>query len=182
MPWIPIDREAVLKGTHRMGRDFAQVLETLGELTRIYNDEAESTKRWAKPKATGAKLDQLAVDDKGRLVLIELKDANKHNSEIYYSPFQLLQYIWEWDYALVAVRNELQAIIDARVAVGLTPRDIPPLTGGIRASVGLGNDNRSSEVKRRYGMVLEVVNQHLPDGVEPIETWEHTDTGPRLVP
>ena len=52
---------------------------TLGELTRLFNNEAKSTKRRPRPKATGAKLDQLAVDENGLLVLIELKDANKHN-------------------------------------------------------------------------------------------------------
>ena len=154
----------------------------LGKLTRIYDYEAESSKRWVRPRTTGAKLDQLAIDDKGRLVLVELKDANKHNPEIYYSPFQLLQYIWKWNYALEVVRNELQTIIDARVSVELAPRDIPRLTGGIRAAVCLANDNRSLKVKRRYGIVLEVVNQHLPDGVGPIETWEYTEAGPMPVP
>ena len=33
---------------------------------------------------------------KVRLVVIELKDASKRSTEVYYSPFQLLQYIWEW--------------------------------------------------------------------------------------
>ena len=179
-PWMPFDREAVLEGPHRKGRDFARVQEAIDDLTRLCTAETESAKRWARPWATGAELDQLAVDEKGRLVLIELKDARKRSADLYYSPLQLLQYIWEWDCTLGTVRNDLQAIIDRRVAVGLTSHDIPPLVGGVRASIGFGNDNRSSEVKRRYEMVLEVVNQHLPDGVEPIETWEHTDAGPRL--
>ena len=113
-------------------------------------------------------------------MLIELKDAKKRNAEVYYAPFQLLQYIWEWYSALEAVRSDPQALIDARVAVGLTPPDVPILTGGMRASVGFGADNRSLEVKRRYGKVLEVVNRHLSNGMGPIETWEITDAGPCL--
>ena len=37
------------------------------------------------------KLDQLAVDSAGNLVLLELKDASGSSSEVYYAPFQLLQ-------------------------------------------------------------------------------------------
>ena len=114
-------------------------------------------------------------------MLLELKDASKRTSEVYYSPFQLLQYIWEWHGALEEVRADLQAIIDARVAVGLTPQGVAPLTGGIRAAVGFGPDCRTPEVKRRYNKVLKVANCHLPPGVAAIETWEHTIHGPRQV-
>ena len=183
-PWVPFDREARLNYRSKRHREeskvFPEVKDASNELTRLYNRQTEAEERWSKPKVTGAKLDQLAVDEKGRLVLLELKDASKHNAEVYYSPFQLLQYVWEWHSALEAVRNDLQAIIDSRIAVGLTPPDTPSLTGGIRAAVGFGLDKRSLEVKRRYGKVLEVVNQHLPNRVGPIETWAFTCTGPGL--
>ena len=79
---------------------------------------------WAKLPRRGRELDQLAVDPVGRLVLLELKDGSKNDAEVYYSPLQLLQYIWEWHTALEAVRGDLQSVIDARVAVKLTPRDV----------------------------------------------------------
>ena len=180
VPWIPFDREGVLPGPLKKRKDFLQIGKAQGELTELYNLETKTGKRWGEPKVTGTELDQLAVDENGRLVLIELKDAKKRNAEVYYAPFQLLQYIWEWYSALEAVRSDLQALIDARVAVGLTPPDVPILTGGMRASVGFGADNRSLELKRRYGKVLEVVNRHLPNGMGPIETWEITDAGPCL--
>ena len=130
----------------------------------------------------GRELDQLAIDPVGRLVLLELKDGAKSDAEVYYSPLQLLQYIWEWHTALEAVRGDLQAVIDARVAVKLTPRYVPQFTGRIRPAVGFGLDTPNGDTKLYYEEVLGVVNQHLPDGVKPIETWAFTNVGPtRLV-
>ena len=175
-PWAPFDREGVLGGSHAMGRDFPEVQVALRELTAL-----SSRNGWGSQTATSTEIDQLGIDREGRLVLLELKDASKRNAEVYYSPFQLLQYVWEWHTALEAVRDDLQAIIDARIAVGLTPPDVPRLTGGIRAAVGFGADKRTDEVKRRYEMVVGVANEHLPEGVGPIETWQFTDTGPKPV-
>ena len=181
-PWTPFDREAVLSYSNygrreesKNAREFGQVTEAGIELEKY---------RWAKLPKPGRELDQLAIDQQGRLVLLELKDTSKRSkddAEVYYSPFQLLQYVWEWHTALEAVRNDLQAIIDARIQVGLTPRDISKLTGGIRAAIGFGPDKRSTDVKRYYENTLEIANQHLPEGMGPIETWEYTDTGPKLV-
>ena len=55
--------------------------------------------------------------------------------------------------------------------LGLTPGHVPPLTGGLRAAVGFGNDRRSPEVRDRYLEVLNIANAHLPPGIPPIETW-----------
>ena len=175
-PWIPFDREGVLGGPHRAGRDFVQVESALAAL----NDLADA-QGWSAPTATATAVDQLAIDSEGRLVVLELKDAARSNSEVYYSPFQLLQYVWEWNKALEAVRSNLQAVIDARVKVGLTSVGVAPLDGGIRAAVGFGSDLRSPEVKRRYTLVMEVVNRHLPDRINPIETWAIGGPGPVLV-
>ena len=121
-------------------------------------------------------IDQIAVDPQGRLVIVELKDASA--SDVYYAPFQLLQYVWEWHNALGAVRGSLQKLLDARVALGLTPANVPRITGGVRAAIGLGDDGRSEEVRHRYERVLGVVNAHLPLGVSPIETWKLWVAGP----
>ena len=53
----------------------------------------------------------------------------------------------------------------------MTPPSVSRLTGGIRPAMGFGADHRSAEVQRRYCEVLGIVNQHLPPGVPPIETW-----------
>lgn len=124
---------------------------------------------------TAVKLDQLAVDQEGRLVLIELKSGKTQD---YYAPFQLLQYVWEWHGALQRSPNLLEdvsGLLNARVEACLTPKPKTQPTGRIRAAIGLGPDERTCEVKRRYHEVLDIVNCNLPDGVGDIETWELQD-------
>ena len=139
-----------------------------------------SRSKWSAPKAGSVELDQLAVDSRGRLVLIELKDASKSSADLYYAPFQLLQYVWVWHDVLYSVRDSAQALLDARAEVGLTPR-VRRLSGEMRAVVGFGRDLRSSEVRRRHDIVLKVVNKHLPRGVGNVELWEHTGSKLRQV-
>lgn len=170
-PWIPFDREAVLGG---QGKEHKIVEAARTALEDIVTSQGKSSGRrdnWSSPPAKGSEVDQLAVDPEGRLVLLELKDAKAGNAPVYYAPFQLLRYVWDWHEALACVRGRLQDLIDARVALGLSPGTIPRLTGGIRAAVCLGIDSRTDEVKRRYNMVLEEVNRHLPPCVPWIETW-----------
>lgn len=169
-PWVPIDREVVLEG-QADALAFPGVTAALADLTAIATNNG-----WAAPAPGATELDQLAVDPCGRLVLIELKDASKPTAALYYAPFQLLQSIWVWHDAFDAARDGVQALIGARVDLGLTP-PVPRLSGDIRAVVGFGRDVRSPEVRRRYGVVLKVVNKHLPPGVPDIEVWEHSGAG-----
>ena len=113
-------------------------------------------------------------------MLIELKDASKSSADLYYAPLQLLQSIWVWHDAFGAVRDGVEALINARIDVGLAP-PVPPLSGGFRAVVGFGRDVRTPEVRRRYGVVLEIANKHLPAGVPDIEVWEHSGVDLRRV-
>ncbi len=168
-PWTPFDREARLRYRSREER------RRLTDFDHVKAARTELMGRWARLPTRGLKVDQLAVDGDGRLVLIELKDASATSDKVYYAPLQLLQYVWQWHCALEHVRDDVQELIDARVKLGLTPTSIPPLTGGIRPIVGFGADCRSDEVKRRYEEVLRVVNAHLPPGVSPIETWAFED-------
>ena len=132
-PWIPFDREAVpgyrsLKESSE-ARRFAKVESARTEL----EDIAESY-QWAQPPTAGRKLDQFAVYPKGQLVLVELKDTSGGTASVFYTPIQLLHYVWEWHNALQSVRSGLQDLIDTRVELGMTPNP-PRLTGGIRAAV-----------------------------------------------
>ena len=111
-------------------------------------------------------------------VLLEIKDASGSASEIYYAPFQLLQNVWEWKRALPAVRGSLQRLLDARVELGLTPGGVPRITGGVRAAIGFGADERSERVRSRYSEVLGIVNAQLPPGVSSIETWAFVNGEP----
>ncbi len=184
-PWIPFDREAVLSyddtQQSQLGRTFTEVESARSLLDIIaVSRPGRRHEKWARPKRPGRELDQLAIDSNGNLVLIEIKDAKGTSSEVYYAPLQLLQYIHEWRHAFgwLSVSRQLQKLIDVRVRLGLM-REPPPLTGGIRAAVCFGRDERSDEVKRRYYEVLGVVNAHLPSNVQPVETWSYGDRGPQ---
>ena len=169
-PWISFDREAVLAYT-TPGPE--QNPDSAGEiaLARTELKAMADSKRWAPIPKVGNQPDRLAVDPEGRLVLLELKNAGAGPASVFYSPYQLLHYVWEWYCALEVVRPQLQDLIDSRVELGLTPAETPRLTGGIRPAMGFGPDLRSAEVKRRYSEVLKIVNRHLPSGVPPVETW-----------
>ena len=144
--------------------------------------------QWAKPpKKGGRELDQLAIDPDGRLVLIELKDAEEGRpKDVFYSPFQLLQYVWEWHEALrnnaPRLLEQVQSLLDSRVDLLGLAKPAKNLTGCIRPAVCFGHDGRSDEVRRRYRFVLDVCNRHLPEGVGPIETWEYGVGAPRRIP
>ena len=100
--WTPFDREARLEYRseeyRKRARKFEGVEGAFCQLTRNWEDKRKRGVRWAKPTKTGIKVDQLAIDSKGHLVLIELKDAESGTpSEIYYSPFQLFDPPpWNW--------------------------------------------------------------------------------------
>ena len=182
-PWIPFDKEAALaypsaaeRGRQLSGAFRPSVDDARGKLTALALSRRSlpaRRDRWRMPPnpKDRLKLDQLAVDPAGNLVLLELKDTSGSSSEVYYAPFQLLQNAWEWHRALNGVRRSLQDLLDVRVKLGLTPGHVPPLTGGLRAAVGFGNDRRSPEVRDRYLEVLNIAKAYLPPGIPPIETW-----------
>ena len=186
-PWTPFDREAVLEYQTRQesseARKFQSVDHARCKLEAIAKSQQKSSGRsetWAMPGVAGREVDQLAVDAEGRLVLIELKSASANPSAVYYSPFQLLQYVWEWHHALPLVLVQLQELIDVRARLGMTNISAPRLTGGLRAAVCFDREIGSEPVRFRYDAVLEIVNGYLPEGVPQIETWTMDDV-PLLV-
>ena len=181
-PWVPFDREAVLEyesAEHReKSRVFPKVEAAMESIREVAARDVVRSRPWKELEPRARKVDQLAVDPGGRLVLIELKHAGANDAGVYYAPFQLLQYLWEWHCALEAVFPDLQALLKARKLVLPMGNDVAQLKGGIRAAVGFGPDTWSAEVARRYHMVLEIANQHLPPAVAPMETWKHGPDGP----
>ena len=177
-PWVPFDREAVLAYESREHREAVKQFPEVQAAREVIQAQARQM-GWKKPQGGPRKTDQLALDSDGRLVLLELKEASTNDDKVYYAPLQLLEYVWEWHAGLEAVRADLQELIDARVAVGLTPPGRAVLMGGIRAAVGFGADLRTPEVKRRYDIALDIANAHLPPGVVGIETWAFAENVPR---
>ena len=182
-PWIVFDKEAQLAYPSEPARAsllseaFCPSVEAArNELRLLAQSRRPLPNRrahWGMPpkQKNRLKIDQLAVDSVGNLVLLEVKDTSRSASEVYYAPFQLLQNVWEWQRALPAVRSSVQELLDARVELGLTPGGTRRITGGIRAAVGFGTDERSEEVRSRYSEVLRIVNARLPAAVSSIETW-----------
>ena len=179
-PWIPFDREAVLAYESAEARQEVTAFPEVQAARKAIETEAGQN-GWRKLEGGPRKVDQLALDSEGRLVLLELKEASANDDKVYYAPLQLLQYVWQWHGALEVVRADLQRLIDARVAVGLMRASSARFTGGVRAAVGFGADRRTSEVRRRYNVALDVANAHLPPGVVDIETWKHSENGPERI-
>jgi hypothetical protein len=179
-PWLPIDREAVLGYENKAARTLARAAEPV-RLARaaVADSVASDTHAWATPSISkvSAELDQIAVDPRGRLVLLELKYGRASAASVYYSPLQLLQYVHEWAQAFDAVRADLRALIEARQAIGLSPPAMPELNGELRPAIAFGRDLPSDEVLRRFELVRAIANRHLPDGVPAIEVWNVTDRG-----
>ena len=180
-PWVPFDREAVLGYSDAAERDAARTFPQMAA-ARSELVELQQAGGWAElPEPGGAEVDQLAVDPDGRLVLLELKNVSTSAGAAYYSPYQLLQYVYEWHGALPAVRDQLSALIQARVLAGLTPAGLPALTGELRPAIGFGDALGSDEVRDRFEQVRTVVNRHLPPGVCPVEAWAIDGNVPRRV-
>ena len=141
-PWVPFDREAVLGGRREESHKLRAARTELENLAASQSESTGPRGQWSPPPSGGREIDHLAVDAEGRLVLLELKHASSGNAPVYYTPFQLLQYVWEWHDALECVRGRLQRLIDARAALGPTPGPVPRLTGGIRVAVCFGEERR----------------------------------------
>ena len=183
-PWTTIDREVQLSYPDKDVRAKAEerIDLAVSPARRTINEIANRPPRWRLPPDTGGRLDQLAVDEDGNLVLVEIKDAGS-GSDLYYAPLQVLRYVHLWHVSLrrLALWERVRALVDARRACLLTP-NIPSLSGGIRAAVCFGSfgdkpSEPSEEVKRRFYEVMGVVNAHVPHGVPPIETWKYDEHG-----
>lgn len=178
-PWMPFDRECRLQ---YCSSEYRRKTAIFPEVDAAYERLCSNREgQWAKAEKKATKLDQLAVDHDGRLVLIELKDAEGGTKDVYYSPFQLLQYVWEWHEALKnsdRLLAQLQSLLNVRVDLLRLPEPRRTLTGCIRPAVCFGLDGRSPEVRRRFAFVLNICNEHLPEGVGPIETWKYRDGAP----
>ena len=167
-PWVRFDREAVLEYPSTSERDRSRCFDAVAR-ARERVETLRVSQGWAKLPERGGEVDQLAVDSDGRLVVIELKHASA--SGVYYAPLQLLQYVWEWHDAFETTRNSVQELLDARVELRLTPTDVARIGSRIRPIVGFGVDKPPKEAKQRYAKILTLVNQHLPPGADPVETW-----------
>ena len=184
-PWVPFDKEVALSypSVVERQRHLAAVFRQSVEGAREELTELAARDHWSLPPTPKdrLKLDQIAVDLTGNLVLLEVKDTvSAKPSEVYYAPFQILQNVWEWHTTLDAVRDSVQKLYDVRVKLDMTPAGAPAMTGGVRPVVGFGDDRRSLKVRERYAEALRIAKAHLPRAVPAIETWMLADGGEPL--
>ena len=107
-PWIPFDREALLEsGLVLTPKARARLRNAEEELSNRTESDARRWEIRESSSERSGEIDQLAVDPNGRLVLVELKDAERSNGSSYYAPFPLLRYVWEWHCALDRAYEEL---------------------------------------------------------------------------
>lgn len=205
-PWAPLDREAVIgyrnmaerNGAWEKAKTICQdAWRTLpsehGPWAASPLSRAATVKGAVQALKQSRELDQIAVDEQGNLVLIELKDASaKGASSTYAAPLQLLQYVHEWHLAAqdAEFRRQLQALVDAKRQLGFLqglPAGIPTFENGIclRPVVAFGDyfSAREHERQRKFEAALRHVNggsgtRFLPEGVMPVEAWYFRDGVP----
>lgn len=163
-PWLPIDREAVIGYENQQQQQSAR---TSPELLLAF--QAVEAFGWAKPGVVGAELDQLAIDEEGRLVLLELKDAAA--SKVYLAPLQLLAYVIEWSKGREMVREGVNRLVQKKRQLGLCGAQTKEWSGALRPVVAFGEDLRSQEARRRTEIIQKLVDSFLPEGSVPLEIW-----------
>ena len=119
---------------------------------------------WAMPplQKTRLELDQLAVDSTGKTGALGDQGSVRGGADGLLRSVPASANVWEWHRALNTVRSSVQELLDARMGLGLSPPDVPPITGTLRAVIAFGEDSRSTEVKRRYCEVLGIANRFYP--------------------
>lgn len=164
LPWRILDREAVIgyasTSLQKAFRSFPAVTRAREHASKI-TVVAENT-------SVPAELDALAATADGTLVLLELKHSKATAAALTQTPLQLLQYVWEWHTALPTLLQQLRNLHSARVAVGLTP-PTGTLSGRLSAAIVIDDGPISKEVEQRFSTVLQIANQYLPSGVDPIQ-------------
>ena len=169
-PWRVFDREAAL-GYDSVPASTAALdvpnVQTLQQAARAVQEQ----EGWGKPKnfLGSNELDQLGIDEAGNLVLAELKWGDA--GDVYWSPAQLVRYLLHWQVALPTVMEQVQALIDAKIALGLLPVNLPKLTGRMRPVVAWGEKQPSAEKLRRFRHMLAWAQAFVPPGHGPLEAW-----------
>lgn len=185
LPWVSLDREAVLAYTDKQQQRRALESINLRQANEAVNRVADEL-GWASPsvRMDSSELDQIALSNDGReIILIELKPRN--GAKAYYSPLQLLRYAGEWIQALSGpdkgnIINDLNSLVEAKNEVDLM-RDQARLseTPMIRPVIGF-NDPPTAEVLARMRIVWQIASSCLPTAspaaVGP-EVWAWPDRG-----
>jgi len=178
VPWMIIDREAVI-GYDSVSEKNAVSIDVIDSIIEKVN-----SKNWAKLKFNRPnELDLLGISKNGeKLILLEVKDARTNSNNIYYAPVQLLYYVLEWQNVLnsnegLGILKDINKLIEAKKKIGFLPKKGPLVSEvGVKGVLPLLVVEQmiwSEEVRKRFKMVLELINEETDGILNDLQIWEY---------
>jgi len=178
VPWMIIDREAVI-GYDSDSEKNAVSIDVVDSIIEKVN-----SKNWAKLKFKRPnELDLLGISKNGeKLILLEVKDATTTSNNIYYAPMQLLYYVLEWQNALnsnegLGILKDINKLIEAKKGIGFLPEKGPLVSEvgveGVLPLLVVEQMIWSEEVRKRFKIVLEIINEETDGKLNDLQIWEY---------
>jgi hypothetical protein len=178
-----VDREAALTHVNTAVRSgtMAPVENALNEALSLAGREEPWWPSARGKVSFGGELDVLAIDDVGRLLVVEVKPANAV-AAIAKSPAQVALYATLWSMWLAETDDStevLQGMLDQRARLGLGRAGpiVPPTA--VTPVVAIGTGKLSKEALPRLRQVAEAVQPVLQaqQSLQPLELWFVDDAG-----
>lgn len=173
-----IDREAVVGFTNTAER---QAIHNALQDPLVAACVPDAVASWFKPKRFGGELDLLAVDDEGRLLVVEVKPASA-TSGITWAPFQATFYArlfsaWA-DEVGPASTAALESMLRQRVELRLTRDPLRPLRQPLEVvpvvAIGGLHDPSKEALKRMWQVQHALL--HAGCGSVALEVWRVEET------
>lgn len=134
---------------------------------------------WKAIKETGAEeIDLMGFSAKGNeLYIIEVKGNNASADQIYYSPFQLLYYIYQWNDALnnsPKIVQNINDLVNQKKVISLLPANFPKLNEveKIIPVLAVQKKTWSDEVQNRLESTIRFINLNTNRSLLNFEIWE----------
>ena len=166
-----VDREAVIgfESTKHREQAYAEVRAPLEAAL-----PANPSLPWLKPKRFGGELDLLAIDERGRLLAIEVKPGSS-TSGVTWAPLQAAFYAGlfrKWSETVADPASSLHSMLKQRMDLGLTVDPVRALKTPIEVVpiVAIGGDPSAAAVQRMFHVREALVDQGLLD--EAFEIWQ----------
>lgn len=175
---IVFDREAVLgyEDINEKDRVFDGYKEPLARIKDKY-----LSNKWANIKDKKAnEADLIGISSNNDLYLIEVKKRDTTSSEIYYSSYQLLRYMLEWENALRSldkeqIINDMFNLIDKKIGLGLLPRDTiinSRVINRIVPVLAVDKNKWSQKIDDRRKKSIEIINSETNNKLKDLKIWE----------
>ncbi len=181
LEYVLVDREVMLIFTSQTEKR-ERLEEFRAPLVEAQRFLAERHRWAARVTPPGDKLDALAIDNRGRLLVIEVKPGTQTNG-LGFTPVQVAMYVRllrAWIQAdQEGAREVLMGMARQRRALGLAPGAIPELRRPIEVVpvIAVGKPIISPrEARRRFALVREALRDH-GEPLEGLALWAVEETG-----